>query len=44
MEDTIGGIHYLDSPSTTSAVTYTGYYKAGYGGTAGILVEVDIQL
>ena len=32
--DTIGGIHYLDSPGTTSAVTYTGYYKAGYGGTA----------
>ena len=32
--DTIGGIHYLDSPNTTSSVTYTGYMKANYGGTA----------
>ena len=32
--DAIGGIHYLDSPSTTSSVTYTGYMKANFGGTA----------
>ena len=32
-DNAIGAIHYLDSPSTTSSVTYTGYMKANYGGT-----------
>ena len=33
-DNAIGAIHYLDSPSTTSSTTYTGYFKANYGGTA----------
>jgi hypothetical protein len=33
-DETISAIHYLDSPSTTSAVTYTGYFKTHGSGTA----------
>ena len=32
-DEVISAIHYLDSPSTTSATTYTGYMKASNGGT-----------
>jgi len=33
--DSIGGIHYLDSPGTTNQTTYTGYFKVyANGGTA----------
>ncbi len=31
-DENISAIHYLDSPSTTSATTYTGYMKASNGG------------
>ena len=32
-DEVISAIHYLDSPNTTSSVTYTGYMKASNGGT-----------
>ena len=32
-DEAISAIHYLDSPNTTSSVTYTGYMKASNGGT-----------